>query len=297
MDGILIIDKPAGPTSHDVVNRVRRIFNTRKVGHAGTLDPFATGVMVVLVGKATRLAKFVDKDAKEYEATVRFGYATDTGDLTGERIGETGRSDISSSEIRSVLDRFHGEILQTPPMYSAKKVDGKKLYELARRGEEIERKAVPVTIHEISVVSPDDASGEHHTIRVRCSAGTYIRTLAEDIAKALGTAAHLTELRRTASGRFSLADSVPLDVLADEVDPANRLLPIETLIGELPRFILNSEREKMTLNGLSSRVYGQSFAPDETIAMFSEDGQLIAVGKYSIEENSIRPTLVLGGNK
>ena len=296
MDGILIIDKPAGPTSHDVVNRVRRIFNTRKVGHAGTLDPFATGVMVVLVGKATRLAKFVDKDAKEYEATVRFGYATDTGDLTGERIGETGRSDISSSEIHSVLDRFHGEILQTPPMYSAKKVDGKKLYELARRGEEIERKAVPVTIHEISVVSRDDASGEHHTIRVRCSAGTYIRTLAEDIAKALGTAAHLTELRRTASGRFSLADSVPLDVLADEADPANRLLPIETLIGGLPHFVLNSERAKMTLNGLSSRVYGQEFAADEPIAMFSEDGQLIAVGKYSADENAIRPTLVLGEN-
>ncbi|MBX7060877.1 MAG: tRNA pseudouridine(55) synthase TruB [Pyrinomonadaceae bacterium] len=296
MDGILIIDKPAGPTSHDVVNRVRRIFNTRKVGHAGTLDPFATGVMVVLVGKATRLAKFVDKDAKEYEATVRFGYATDTGDLTGERIGETGRSDISSSEIHSVLDRFHGEILQTPPMYSAKKVDGKKLYELARRGEEIERKAVPVTIHEISVVSPDDVSGEHHTIRVRCSAGTYIRTLAEDIAKALGTAAHLTELRRTASGRFSLADSVPLDALADEADPTKRLLPIETLVSGLPHFVLNSERAKMTLNGLSSRVYGQEFAADEPIAMFSEDGQLIAVGKYSADENAIRPTLVLGEN-
>ena len=296
MDGILIIDKPAGPTSHDVVNRVRRIFNTRKVGHAGTLDPFATGVMVVLVGKATRLAKFVDKDAKEYEATVRFGYATDTGDLTGERIGETGRSDISSSEIHSVLDRFHGEILQTPPMYSAKKVDGKKLYELARRGEEIERKAVPVTIHEISVVSPDDVSGEHHTIRVRCSAGTYIRTLAEDIAKALGTAAHLTELRRTASGRFSLADSVPLDALADEADPTKRLLPIETLVSGLPHFVLNSERAKMTLNGLSSRVYGQEFVADEPIAMFSEDGQLIAVGKYSADENAIRPTLVLGEN-
>ncbi|HQZ83776.1 MAG TPA: tRNA pseudouridine(55) synthase TruB [Pyrinomonadaceae bacterium] len=297
MDGVLIIDKPVGPTSHDVVNRVRRIFKTRKVGHTGTLDPFATGVMVVLIGKATRLARFADRADKEYEATLRFGFATDTGDLTGTQIGEHGRSDISSQEIEGVLDRFRGKIMQVPPMYSAKKVDGKKLYELARRGEEIERPAIAITIHEICLLSSSNEPSELHRIRVRCSAGTYIRTLAEDIAKALGTAAHLTELRRTASGRSSIEQSVTLDILADAAEPSKYLLPMEVLIEGLPRFVLSSDRVQKTLNGLSSRVYDASFAPDETVAMFSENNELIAIGKFVAGENAIQPTLVLGDSK
>lgn len=296
MDGVLIIDKPAGPTSHDVVNRVRRIFNTRKVGHTGTLDPFATGVMVVLIGKATRLAKFADRADKEYEATLRFGFATDTGDRTGTQTGDHGRSDISSREIEGVLDRFRGEIMQMPPMYSAKKVDGKKLYELARRGEVAERQAVPVTIHEIEVLSSSNEPSELHRIRVRCSAGTYIRTLAEDIAKALGTAAHLTELRRTASGRFALNESVTLDVLADAADPTKHLLPMEVLIEGVQRFVLGNDRVQKTLNGLSSRVYDSDLEPNQIVAMFSEDSNLIAIGKFVEGENVIQPTLVLGGN-
>jgi tRNA pseudouridine 55 synthase len=143
VDGILVIDKPAGLTSHDVVNRVRRILRTKRVGHTGTLDPFATGVMVVLVGKATRLAQFIDKDDKEYEALVRFGSETDTGDRTGSPKPKVeGVNSVLKSDVEKVLDRFRGEIEQTPPMYSAKKVEGKKLYELARQGIEIERKAV-----------------------------------------------------------------------------------------------------------------------------------------------------------
>lgn len=297
MDGVLIIDKPVGLTSHDVVNRVRRIFNTRKVGHTGTLDPFATGVMMVLIGKATRLAKFADRADKQYEATIRFGFATDTGDLTGTRVGDAGRSEIWSEEIESVLDRFRGEILQVPPMYSAKKIDGKKLYELARRGEEIERPAVPVTIREIELLKQEEEPRELHRIRVRCSAGTYIRTLAEDIAKALGTAAHLEELRRTASGSFSLAESVALETLAEEAEPSKYLLPMEVLIEGLPRFVLTNDRLQKTLNGLSTRVSDVAFDADQTVAMVSENNDLVAIGKFVEGEKAVQPTLVFGGTK
>ena len=294
MNGVLIIDKPVGLTSHDVVNRVRRVFNTRKVGHTGTLDPFATGVMVMLIGKATRLAKFADRADKEYEAAVQFGIATDTGDLTGKPIGDTGRSDISSEEIENVLERFRGKIMQVPPMYSAKKIDGKKLYELARRGEEIERPAVPVTINEIEVRASGSEPHDVHRIRVRCSAGTYIRVLAEDIAKTLGTVAHLKELRRTASGRFLLENSVTLDALAEAAEPSKCLLPMEVLIEGMPRLLLNSDRVQKTLNGLSSRVFGVAFDADQTIAMLSENNDLVAIGKFVEAENVVQPTLVLG---
>ena len=153
MDGVLIIDKPEGFTSHDVVARLRRILKTKRIGHTGTLDPFATGVLVMLVGKATRLAQFLDKDAKEYETVVRFGFETDTGDRTGElRITNYELRDVSVEEIETVLKDFRGEIEQTPPMYSAKKIDGKKLYELARKGIEIERKPVKITIYEIETI-------------------------------------------------------------------------------------------------------------------------------------------------
>ena len=184
MDGILIIDKPAGPTSHDVVNRVRRILQTRKVGHTGTLDPFATGVLVLVIGKATRLAQFLDKDEKEYEAMIRFGFETDTGDPTGSRISER---ELKSDEIVTKLSEvnwevtlsgFRGEIEQLPPMYSAKKIEGKKLYESARKGIELDRKPVKITIYKLNLVGSGETSA---TIRVACSSGTYIRTLAEDI--------------------------------------------------------------------------------------------------------------------
>ena len=158
MDGILIIDKPVGITSHDVVARCRRILRTKKIGHTGTLDPFATGVMVILVGKATRLAQFLDKDAKKYLATVSFGFETDTGDRTGKPKEEEkgkGEKDISIEEIETVLAEFRGEIWQTPPMFSAKKVEGKKLYELARKGIEIERKPVKITIYELEIINKD----------------------------------------------------------------------------------------------------------------------------------------------
>ena len=244
MDGILIIDKPAGITSHDVVSRVRRILKTKRVGHTGTLDPFATGVMVILVGQATRLAQFFDKDEKEYEATVKFGFETDTGDRTGTRRDDPatpGRSEaVTTQEIENALSDFRGDIEQMPPMYSAKKVDGKKLYELARKGETIERKPIKVSIHDLELITSanHESRSDIDTVRIRvaCSAGTYIRTLAEDIGRKLGVGAHLTELRRTRAGKFAIGQSLTLEQLQAMPEPASALIPMNDAVEHLPQF-------------------------------------------------------------
>ena len=302
MDGILVIDKPEGPTSHDVVARVRRALKTKRVGHTGTLDPFATGVMVVLVGQATRLAQFLDKDAKEYEAEVQFGFETDTGDRTGERKTENGQLKTEEVAVRlatvdweEIFSHFRGDIMQTPPMYSAKKIDGKKLYELARKGEDVERKPVPVRIHELELL-PDQIRNPKSQIRirVRCSAGTYIRTLAEDIGRHIGVGAHLTSLRRTTSGRFALAQAVTLDELKQHAEPAKLLLPLETAVDHLPEFRVPETRIAATRNGLSTRLRdAAAFTDAEPIRMTDPDGRLLAVGRYSSEENSVQPKIVL----
>lgn len=300
-DGILIIDKPAGITSHDVVARCRRILRTKRVGHTGTLDPFATGVVVVLIGKATRLAQFLDKDAKEYEAVARLGFETDTGDYTGGMRDEGRR--INESEIADVLNRtdwngvfadFRGEIQQTPPMYSAKKSEGKKLYELARKGIEIERKPVSVTIYELQFL--DKIRIPHSAIRisVRCSAGTYIRTLAEDIGKKIGTGAHLTELRRTRAGKFSLAQAVTLEKL-EEIAQENRvgeiLVSMNEAVAQLPPVFLTEEEKKKIKNGLG---IGASFADRDVQKIRFVDAQnnLVAIGDYLVEERLARPRIV-----
>ncbi|MBK6750180.1 MAG: tRNA pseudouridine(55) synthase TruB [Pyrinomonadaceae bacterium] len=302
MNGILIIDKPAGITSHDVVSRVRRILHTKRVGHTGTLDPFATGVMVILVGQATRLAQFLDKDTKDYEAVVRFGFETETGDRTGERKGEGEKrrsGELRVEEIAAVLPRFSGEIVQTPPMYSAKKIDGKKLYELARKGETVERKPVAVTIHELSMSEAPAVAGgsvgEADTIcmRVRCSAGTYIRTLAEDIGRKLGVGAHLAELRRTAAGKFSLPQSISLEELAGLEDPAVALIPMNDAVSHLAKFMIPDDRINKTQNGLSTRVFDTEFNNDQPIQMVDAAGQLIAIGFFDAAENVIQPKVVL----
>lgn len=287
MDGLLIIDKPAGITSHDVVARVRRSLGTRRVGHTGTLDPFATGVMVILVGKATRLARFLDKDEKEYEATVRFGFETDTGDVTGTpKSGTQGPKPVLAAAIQEVLPQFTGEIEQTPPMYSAKKVAGKKLYEHARRGETIEREARPVTIGKLDMlgVAGDDTA----RLRVVCSAGTYVRTLAEDIGRALGTAAHLTALRRTRAGRFGLSQSLTLDDLSVE-----DLLPIDSAVSHLGSITLAADRVERTKSGVSSRIDAPTFDDGDALRMLDDGGQLIAIGMYDADETAVKPKVVL----
>ncbi len=300
MDGILIIDKPAGITSHDVVARVRRILRTRRIGHTGTLDPFATGVIVAMIGRATRLSAYLDKDQKEYVATVRFGYETDTGDRTGQR--SSAENDIPAADLaetlRSVdwdkmLSNFRGHIEQTPPMYSAKKVAGKKLYEYARRGETLERKSVAVTISKLELLQPIDETGGTAELRVVCSAGTYIRTLAEDIGRAVGTGAHLEELRRTRAGRFGLADAITLDELEKLADPAVRLLPPETAVAHLKGFQLTEDRVSKTLNGLASRPNEEGFHAAERVRMLTPDGRLLAIGIYNETENVVQPKVVL----
>ncbi len=305
MDGILIIDKPAGITSHDVVYLVRRILKTKRVGHTGTLDPFATGVMVILVGQATRLAQFLDKDQKEYEAIVRFGFETDTGDLTGQmqnaerrlQIEEIARV-LSKTDRERVFDDFRGEIQQTPPMYSAKKIDGKKLYEHARKGETIERQAVTVTIGQLEAIgSFVDRDLERGTsdlkIRVACSAGTYIRTLAEDIGRKIGVGAHLAGLRRTAAGKFTVERSVTLDQLADLADPSSALVPMTEAVGHLSKFILGGDRVAKTRNGLSTRVFDTDLTNGEAVRMLGPEGQLVAIGFFDAGENIIQPKVVL----
>lgn len=297
----MVIDKPEGMTSHDVVNRVRCILGTKRVGHTGTLDPFATGVLVILVGKATRLAQFIDKDEKEYIATIAFGYSTDTGDRTGKRQGEEEtrrQGNLSAEMIARILPKFRGEIEQVPPMYSAKKVAGKKLYELARKGEEIDREPVPVYISKLEIDgelhrSESDADVSHLNLIVRCSAGTYIRTLAEDIGKAVGGGAHLKELRRTHAGRFSLEQAVTLEQLEQSRDPESLLLPIEAAVGHLPIFRLTKERVAATANGMSTRGNPEGAASGAFLRMVSPDGELIAIGKFDPAENSVRPRVVL----
>ena len=301
MDGILVIDKPAGITSHDVVARVRRILKTKRVGHTGTLDPFATGVMVIMVGTATRLAQFLDKDEKEYDAVIQFGFETDTGDCTGIRSAESGIPNAELDQLLAntrwdeVFSHFRGDIEQLPPMYSAKKIGGKKLYEFARQGVEVERRSVRVTINELEVVSDREPCGPHSTLRIRvaCSAGTYIRTLAEDIGRKVGAFAHLTQLRRTRAGKFDILQCLTLDDLQSLDDPHSALLPMNVAVSHLPLLTLPAERIAKTKSGLSTRITGEQFRDGEAVRMQDERGDLIAIGFYNEAENTVQPKIVL----
>jgi len=305
MDGILIIDKPAGITSHDVVARVRRILQTKRIGHTGTLDPFATGVMVILVGKATRLAQFLDKDAKEYEAVVRFGFETDTGDRTGSQKSEVrSQKSISVEEIEDVLQDFRGEIKQTPPMYSAKKVEGKKLYELARKGIEIERKSVNVKIYELRITNHELREKTDNfgfwtldfELKILCSAGTYIRTLAEDIGRKLEIGAHLAELRRTKAGKFAIEKAVTLERLEKiiaEKSLETVLISMNAAVSHLEEIRLSIDEIGKIKNGVRLR-RSLSETKNESLLRLT-DGQenLLAIGVYDESEKTIRPNLVL----
>ena len=321
MDGILIIDKPEKLTSHDVVARLRRILKTKRIGHTGTLDPFATGVLVMLVGKATRLAQFLDKDKKEYEAVVSFGYSTDTGDRTGapKPVSDSrfqipdSRFQITNEEIENALKSFRGEIEQTPPMYSAKKIDGVKLYELARKGIEIEREAVKIIIYNLEMISSPRRSAANKIesptadknfgiwnlefgIRISCSAGTYIRTLAEDIGKQLETGAHLAELRRTKAGKFDLSQAATieeLELIVSENRLPEVLISMNEAVSHLPQVVLNEKEIEDTKNGKRLRIENVALADNQTVRMNDGADNLMAIGFYKAEEKSIQPKLVL----
>jgi tRNA pseudouridine55 synthase len=318
MDGILNIDKPVGWTSHDVVARVRRLLKEKRVGHTGTLDPFATGVLVIMSGRATRLAQFLSGDAKEYEAVVRFGYATETGDATGARAKDDESENLrgcvrawSDEEIESALSTLRGEIEQVPPMYSARKIAGRKLYELARRGETVEREARRVNVYEFEAMRQGDGRllvwNEDGTcdmaVRVRCSAGTYVRVLAEDLGERLGVGAHLTALRRTRAGDFRIEDAATIDELktkAEEGMAANLLLPMDTALSGLPFLHLTADEARRVGHGmpvsLQSR-QGTNYPEGQRVGMRDENGNLVAVGAYDSRLQTLRPVIVLGAEE
>lgn len=311
MDGVLIIDKPEGLTSHDVVARVRHILGERAVGHTGTLDPFATGVLVLLVGRATRLAQFLSGAEKEYEAVIRLGYATETGDLTGAPILNNDEVTKQSErvwaweEIAAGIAGLRGEIDQVPPMYSAKKQQGRKLYELARRGEEVERSSVRITVHTFETLPHAGLPTKNEdgtldlAVRVICSAGTYVRTLAEDLGKRLGTGAHLAALRRTRAGDFRINDAVTLEALqrkADEKEIAALLLSMDAALSRLAFMHLTAEEASRTRNGMNVGVGIEARATwvnGEKIRMRGEDGTLIAVGFFDAPSQTLHPAVVL----
>jgi tRNA pseudouridine55 synthase len=313
MDGVLIIDKPAGWTSHDVVARARRLLGEKRVGHTGTLDPFATGVLVLLVGRATRLAQFLAGAEKEYEATVRFGYRTDTGDLTGAPLSPVSASAarlpaLDVSEFERALDTLRGEIEQVPPMYSAKKVRGQKLYKLARRGEEIERAAARVTVREFEIrrgesgelVRPNADGTCDASVRVVCSAGTYVRVLAESLGEQLGVGAHLSELRRARAGAFRVAESVTLErllELAEAGRAGESLVGMNAALPAMPSMHLTAGDGRRVLNGAASSAPPDAAArwlDGAPVRMLGAGGELLAVGVYDARRGTVRPRVGLG---
>ena len=232
-NGIIIIDKPSGWTSMDVCAKLRGILHTKKVGHAGTLDPMATGVLPVFVGQATRAVSFAESGQKEYVAGLKLGLVTNTQDTSGETLG-THPASVTRTELEAVLPRFTGEIEQIPPMYSAIKIGGKKLYELARQGKEVERRPRPVTIHALELVE-QTAPGDY-VLRVRCSKGTYVRTLCHDIGQALGCGGCMAALRRTMAAGFTLSDAVTLEQVQAEGETLLR--PVDSLFRDRPAYVL-----------------------------------------------------------
>lgn len=283
MNGIILIDKPQDFTSHDVVAKLRGILHERRIGHSGTLDPMATGLLVVFAGRATRAVEFAESHEKEYIAAIRPGIVTDTQDITGN-ILQTSETRFSRDELLSVLPEFTGEILQVPPMYSAIKIKGKKLYDLARSGIEVERKSRPVTIKELEILGED--SGDF-VLRIVCSKGTYIRTLCHDIGQRLGAGAALSSLRRTKAGCFSVEDAHTIDeiqMLSEKGGLDGILLPVDSLFsGYRPIFISEYQKKKC--------LCGNSFeidAKDGTYRVYAEDGAFLMLGNV---ENGIMCTV------
>jgi tRNA pseudouridine55 synthase len=300
-NGALIIDKPEGLTSHDVVARLRRILRTKKIGHTGTLDPFATGVLVMLVGKATRLARFLDKDSKAYEAVLKFGFETDTGDKTGVRTQETGDSivelpprDDLLTRVEAVLPEFRGEITQIPPMYSAKKIKGKKLYELARQGIEVERKPIDISIYEIAMLDDQRTQEDSITISVASSAGTYIRALAEDIGRRIGIGCHLTSLRRTRAGSFGLENALTLEELeAVAVDGRidEFIISTNTAVAHLPLQRLDESDLDLISHGMKIDARTE-YDSVQNIRLANSADELVAIGETD-PSGKIQPKVVL----
>ena len=284
MDGVLVIDKPPGMTSHDVVDRVRKELRTKKVGHGGTLDPDATGVLLVGVGKATRFLSYAQAAPKRYSALTRFGTSTTSQDASGEVIESRSAADLTESDVERILPDFTGDIEQIPPMVSAVKIDGERLYRKARRGEEVERPARPVRVYQLKLLSFSPGDEPEAQLDVRCSGGTYIRTLAHDMGEALGCGAHLRELRRTEANGFALTDAVALEDIG-----ADKLRPLTDAVRDLPATEVGSDAAKDVSYGrpLTAET---SVSEGEFTAIVSE-GRLLGV--YRAEGSRLVPERVV----
>ncbi len=301
-DGLLVIDKPAGPTSHDVVQRVRKLFGTRRVGHGGTLDPDATGVLLVAVGQATRFFPYLSKEDKVYEGRIRLGFSTDTYDASGRpATGEC--AELPGPEVVSAaMKKYEGRILQAPPPFSAKKVGGKPAYKMARAGKEFSLKPSEVVIEWFRLRGCRPPLIE---FEVKCSAGTYVRALAHDLGRDLGCGAHLETLRRTSVGPFVLADAVALDKLesaASGTEALTYILPLEQLLPDLPALVVLPEGEARVRNGsplapshLDPPPQGSPAFPAEApvLRLFGPSGRILALARPSPDGASLHPFLVL----
>lgn len=271
MNGIVIVDKPSGWTSQDVTARLRRTFMTRRIGHGGTLDPMATGVLPVFVGRATRGVEFFEHAEKTYEAVLLLGVATDTEDVSGTVLEQRDVC-VTDGQLEQALEQFRGEIQQVPPMYSAVKINGQKLCNLARKGREIERPARTITIHELTLLGRE---GDRVRLRVRCSKGTYIRTLCKDIGQALGCGGCMAELRRTAAGGYSIEEAVPLAQLLEAENPGEYLRNVDTMFEGLQAVYVTGAQEKCCRNGAAFR----TSLPEGQYRVYSESGEFLMLGK------------------
>lgn len=282
--GFLVVDKPSGITSHDVVDKVRRVTGIKKAGHTGTLDPLATGVVVVAVGGVTRLIRFLQDLDKEYVATARFGVATDTLDADGAVTAEIAMA-VTIGDLESIRSQFVGEIRQVPPMVSALKKDGRRLYDLARQGVQVERESRTIHVHELEFLDVGDGERPLVSFRVVCGKGTYVRSLADDLARALGGFAHLTSLRRTRNGALTTDAAVSVDQLARWRD---HLVTPSDALGHLPTLEADDEMTRLVGNGRPLAAAGRS---DGLVRVVDADATLVAV--YRVEDGVARPEVVL----
>ena len=271
MDGIVIVDKPAGWTSQDVTAKLRGVFHTRRIGHGGTLDPMATGVLPVFVGRATRGVEFFEHAEKTYVTTLRLGISTDTEDITGAVLEEKPVC-VTQEQVQAVLEQFQGEIQQIPPMYSAIKIGGQKLCDLARKGKEVERKPRSITIFALNFLGMD---GNDIRLRVHCSKGTYIRTLCKDIGNALGCGGCMAELRRVGAGSYTQEDAIPMSTLVDCENPEQYLSGVDTLFAQYPAVTLT---EKQALRCRNGNCFTIDLA-EGTYRAYDEAGEFLMLAK------------------
>src|SRR5690606_6758865 len=302
IDGVLLLDKPPGLSSNHALQRARRILNARKAGHTGTLDPFATGLMVLCFGEATKFSGGMFEADKSYLATLQFGAETDSGDCTGNVVGGQPAAGAPGDcfawlqdpqQLRDMLSRFTGVISQVPPMYSALKRDGQPLYKYARQGIELEREPRTVTIYGIELLECDVERGQA-SIEVSCSKGTYIRTLAQDIGRALGSGAHLTALRRTSTAGFDLQQALTLEQLEALSDPVQALLPADSLLAELPRHVLEAELARRFALGQTVPGVGV-VASEGRLCLYAPDEQFL--GTARLDGGWLRPDRLMALNK